>query len=96
MAKRKSKYNYLQIAGGTLAGFGGAKLLDYGIVSLWELAINQIGTGTAFATGNNQTMMRKTYLDAGSYKLSVIVDTAITTTGTGQINVGLQYLNQIG
>ena len=77
---------------GSITDFAGG-----GLGAWWHnLAISQIGTGTAFATGNNQTMVRKTYLDAGSYKLAVIVDTAITTTGTGQINVGLQYLNQIG
>ena len=58
LAKRKSKYNYLQIAGGTLAGFGGAKLLDYGIVSLWELAINKPGiTKVAQNTGLSEDLV---------------------------------------
>ena len=48
------------------------------------------------ATGGNANTLEKTvYLEAGSYNLAVVVDTAITTAGSGQIFASLQNLIQV-
>ena len=106
MAKRKSKYNYLQIAGGTLAGFGGAKLLDYGIVSLWELAINKPGiTKVAKNTGLsedlvfewldyqiNAGMVYRGELDADEFNKNILPNYTITVPQLNKITTEYKKL----
>lgn len=89
---------------GTLAGGTDAftpSLADIsagGIACLWHTLplTNRLSTSIMSATGGNANTLEKTvYLEAGSYNLAVVVDTAITTAGTGQIFASLQNLIQV-
>lgn len=54
---------------------------------------NNLMSATA---GTTATLEKTVYLEAGTYNLVAIVDTNITTAGTGQIRLGLQNLMQVG
>jgi hypothetical protein len=70
-----------------------------GLAGAWHnLNMSKIGTGApsyAMPTNaSNQT--RNFYLEAATYSLIVVVDTAITTTGTGSCVAGFQNISNIG
>ena len=70
-----------------------------GLAGFWHnITLNKIGSGaTAFATGTAaQNLQRTLYLEAAAYKIVVVVDTNITTTGTGDMVSGFSNFNQIG
>jgi hypothetical protein len=70
-----------------------------GLAGVWHnLTMSKIGSGAAsFALPSNSANMTKNvYLEAGSYSLIVVVDTAITTTGTGNCVAGFQNISNIG
>ena len=70
-----------------------------GLAGAWHnLQMNKIGTGAAsFALPTNSENLTKTiYLEAGTYRLIVVVDTALTTTGTGSAIGGFTSIANIG
>lgn len=94
----------LETYAGTLAGGTDAfspSLADIsggGIACIWHtLPLTNRLSGTIMsATGGNANTLEKTvYLEAGAYNLVVVVDTAITTAGSGQIFASLQNLIQV-
>lgn len=68
-----------------------------GMGCVWHnLPLNRIGSTLSYATGGNANVLEKTvYLEAGTYRMVVIVDTAITTTGGGDIITALNSLIQV-
>lgn len=66
-----------------------------GVICAWHnISMSAIGAGALkFSTANN-TQEKQIYMTDGSYKIAIIVDTALTITGTiGYLN--LQYALQI-
>jgi hypothetical protein len=75
-----------------------ANIQGGGLACLWHTLPlnNRLSTSIMSATGGNANTLEKTvYLEAGSYNMISVVDTAITTAGTGQIIVSLQSLIQV-
>ena len=76
-----------------------ANVNNGGLACFWHnVSVNKIGTGAlAYATGATALNITKTaFLTAGSYNLICVVDTAVTTTGTGQLFAGFTNINRIG
>lgn len=70
-----------------------------GLAGAWHsLQMNGIGTGAAsFALPTNAANITKTlYLEAGTYRLIAVVDTALTTTGVGRTTGGFTSIANIG
>ena len=75
-----------------------AQISGGGLACMWHnLPLTaSLGTNIQSATGGNANTLEKVvYLEAGNYNLTAIVDTAITTAGTGSAKVGLQNLIQV-
>jgi hypothetical protein len=75
-----------------------ANITAGGIACLWHTLplTNRIsGTIMSAVGGNANTLEKTVYLEAGSYRMISVVDTAINTAGTGQIIVSLQSLIQV-
>ena len=70
-----------------------------GLAGAWHgLQMSRIGSGDAsFALPTNAANLTKTiYLEAGTYRLIVVVDTALTTTGIGRSSAGFTSIANIG
>ena len=69
-----------------------------GLACVWHnLALNTyLATNIHSCTGGNNNVLERTvYLQAGAYNMICIVDTAITTAGTGQLRLGINSIIQI-
>lgn len=76
-----------------------ATVTSGGLACIWHnLSLNAyLGANITSCTGGNNNVLERTvYLEAGAYNMVAIVDTNITTAGTGQIRLGLNALMQIG
>jgi hypothetical protein len=70
-----------------------------GLACVWHnLQMSKAGAGSpSYALPTNAANITKSaYLEAGTYRLIVVVDTAITTTGAGNCVAAFQNISNIG